>query len=72
MLRLKKIATESKAEIILKMESMEPCNSVKDRIGYAMINEVCVCVCLRESVCGWERECVCASVCVTVGVYSSI
>eukprot|EP00290_Baffinella_frigidus_P008345 CAMPEP_0180132284 /NCGR_PEP_ID=MMETSP0986-20121125/8897_1 /TAXON_ID=697907 /ORGANISM="non described non described, Strain CCMP2293" /LENGTH=411 /DNA_ID=CAMNT_0022072269 /DNA_START=15 /DNA_END=1250 /DNA_ORIENTATION=+ len=38
LLRLpKEIQGECKAEILLKMESMQPCNSVKDRIGLAMI-----------------------------------
>lgn len=39
LLKLNRIVEDSEAEIICKLESMEPCNSVKDRIGYAMINE---------------------------------
>jgi len=37
--RLNALAKTSKANIFLKMESMEPCASVKDRIGKSMIEE---------------------------------
>lgn len=33
MIRLNRLSSSSKANILLKLESMEPCNSVKDRIG---------------------------------------
>jgi len=39
LLRLSKVTKDSGAEIIVKLESMEPCNSVKDRIGFSMISE---------------------------------
>jgi cysteine synthase A len=39
LLKLGRNAEGLNATILLKMESMEPCNSVKDRIGYAMIME---------------------------------
>ena len=39
LLRLKKVTAGSQAEIIVKLESMEPCNSVKDRIAFSMITE---------------------------------
>jgi len=39
LLRINKVTAGCKAEIVMKMESMEPCNSVKDRIGFSMIDE---------------------------------
>mmetsp|Transcript_125859 Transcript_125859/g.187847 ORF Transcript_125859/g.187847 Transcript_125859/m.187847 type:complete len:378 (+) Transcript_125859:3-1136(+) len=39
LLRLSKVTGDCGADIIVKLESMEPCNSVKDRIGFSMINE---------------------------------
>lgn len=40
MVKLQKVLPEGcNAEIVCKMESMEPCNSVKDRIGLSMVVE---------------------------------
>jgi cysteine synthase A len=39
LLKLGKTATGLDATILCKLESFEPCNSVKDRIGYSMITE---------------------------------
>lgn len=39
MVRLNKLGADCGADIVAKLESMEPCNSVKDRIGLAMITE---------------------------------
>mmetsp|Transcript_55740 Transcript_55740/g.121381 ORF Transcript_55740/g.121381 Transcript_55740/m.121381 type:complete len:379 (+) Transcript_55740:16-1152(+) len=39
MLKLSRTVTGLDATILCKMESFEPCNSVKDRIGYSMITE---------------------------------
>ena len=39
MIKLNRLATDCHATILLKLESMEPCNSVKDRIGKSMIEE---------------------------------
>jgi cysteine synthase A len=37
LLRLNRITTGCKGEVIAKLESFNPCGSVKDRIGYSMI-----------------------------------
>lgn len=37
--RLNRLGERNGANIFLKLESMEPCNSVKDRIGKSMIEE---------------------------------
>eukprot|EP00613_Pedinella_sp_CCMP2098_P001383 CAMPEP_0171640948 /NCGR_PEP_ID=MMETSP0990-20121206/30861_1 /TAXON_ID=483369 /ORGANISM="non described non described, Strain CCMP2098" /LENGTH=357 /DNA_ID=CAMNT_0012215471 /DNA_START=31 /DNA_END=1104 /DNA_ORIENTATION=- len=39
MVRINKLNKGSGAEIVCKLESMEPCNSVKDRIGISMVAE---------------------------------
>lgn len=39
MIKLGRLGVDCHANILLKLESMEPCNSVKDRIGKSMIEE---------------------------------
>jgi cysteine synthase A len=39
LVRLNRLSSGIKANILLKLESLEPSNSVKDRIGKSMIEE---------------------------------
>lgn len=39
MCRLRRVVNPDGADVVVKLESMEPCNSVKDRIGLSMISE---------------------------------
>jgi len=39
LVRLRKLAKDLKADIIAKLEFFNPCSSVKDRVGMAMIND---------------------------------
>ncbi len=50
LVRLNRVTVGCQAEILAKLESMEPCNSVKDRIAYSCVP----CVSGAGRVCGWR------------------
>src|SRR4030042_2832212 len=39
LVRLNRITKEAKAEVVAKLESFNPCGSVKDRIGVSMVQD---------------------------------